>query len=289
MENLLPDLLANMQAYYYGFVALLPKLGLAFLIMGLMVFIARAVRQFTHKRLAKRMDDPLLARFISNLVGMAVNIAAVLLALSIVGLGGVAVGILSTAGLGAFVLGFAFKDIGENFLAGIVLAFNRPFRIGDTVELGGYRGQVVALNLRDTQLKTSEGKDIFIPNSNVVKNPVVNDSLGGFLRDEFTIHLNYSADLEKALALMQQVLERSEDILHQEGRLPDVIYGPMSPTTISLVVRYWRNTFTTTVPDTTMKQRLFDRMQAALKEADIALPADLSEVTAKKLQKNTDN
>ena len=86
---------------------------------------------------------------------------ALLLVLTIIGLGGVATGLLSGAGVGAFVIGFAFKDIGENFLAGILMAFDRPFNVGDTVELGGEKGKVIALNLRNTQVKSFDGIRIF--------------------------------------------------------------------------------------------------------------------------------
>ncbi len=184
MNNLLQDTLENLRSYYDDMVALLPKLALALLVLIALLFIANFIQNFSKDRLSRRMDDPLLARFIARLVGTSVIVLALLMALRIVGLGGVAVGLLSTAGVGAFVVGFAFKDIGENFLAGILLAFNRPFRVGDTVELNGHKGTVVTLNLRDTQIKTFDGKDIFIPNANVVKNAVVNYTIDGFLRED---------------------------------------------------------------------------------------------------------
>jgi small-conductance mechanosensitive channel len=98
-----------------------------------------------------------------------------------VGLTGVVSGLLAGAGISAFIIGFALKDIGENFLAGILLAFKRPFRVGDLVDIGGIRGTVLILNLRDTQIKTPDGKDVFIPNANIIKNPLVNFTIDGFI------------------------------------------------------------------------------------------------------------
>ena len=68
---------------------------------------------------------------------MSLVIFGLLLFLGIVGLGKAASGLLAGAGVSAFIIGFAFKDIGENFLAGIIMAFDRPFRIGDVVEIAG--------------------------------------------------------------------------------------------------------------------------------------------------------
>jgi small-conductance mechanosensitive channel len=287
--TVLNDLWLNIQGYYNDLIDLLPRLGLAVLILLGLLGVARFIRSFSQRKLYRRVNDPLLARFIANLVGSAVVVLGLMLALKIVGLSGVAVGLLSTAGVGAFVIGFAFKDIGENFLAGVVLAFNRPFRIGDTVELAGFTGEVVSLNLRDTQMKTADGKDVFIPNSIVVKSPVANRTLDEFLREEFRVQLNYSADLGKAASVIQAVLDDADEILHEEGKLPEVVYGDMASTTIYLVARYWLNVLSMKMPAANVQKILFDRAKAGLKAAGIALPADPSEAAAQQVDKNTDN
>ncbi|MBI1226688.1 MAG: mechanosensitive ion channel [Bacteroidetes bacterium] len=274
------DLIQNIQSYYQSFVALMPKLGLALLVLTVLLFLANLVRRLSHKRLDNRMDDPLLAKFIANMVGSAVVIFALFLALRIVGLGGIAVGLLSTAGVGAFVLGFAFKDIGENFLAGVVLAFKRPFRVGDTVELTGLKGKVLALNLRDTQIKTVDGKDIFIPNSNVVKNPVINYTLDGFLREDFTIGLDYDSDMEKVVGIMQKVLDDNPHVIHDEPRKPDVVYGELASSTLNVQSRYWIDTFSTKVPALKLKMQLINQTLDALNSKGFYLPSNIVEVKA---------
>jgi len=285
----LNDLWLNIQGYYNDLIDLLPRLGLAVLILLGLLGVARFIRSFSQRKLYRRMNDPLLARFIANLIGSAIVVLGLMLSLKIVGLSGVAVGLLSTAGVGAFVIGFAFKDIGENFLAGIVLAFNRPFRIGDTVELAGFTGEVVSLNLRDTQMKTADGRDVFIPNSIVVKSPVANRTLDEFLREELRVQLNYNTDLGRASSVIQAVLDDADEVLHEEGKLPEVVYGDMSPTTICLVGRYWLNVLTMKIPAANVQKILFDRTKAGLKAAGIALAADPSETAAQQMDKNTDN
>jgi small-conductance mechanosensitive channel len=157
------------------------------------------------------------------------------------------------------------------------------------VELGGYEGKVVALNLRDTQMKTPDGKDIFIPNSNIVKNPVVNHTLDHFIREEFVVRLNYSADIGKATSVIQEILDTAGDVLHNEDRAPEVVYHEMSPTSISLLVRYWLDNSNKSTPAVKVKKQLFDRVKEALKSQKISLPADLSEITAQQAGRNTEN
>ncbi len=266
MDTLLQDLWHNITTYYDSFVALLPKLGLALLVVIVLLFVANTLQRFSQNRLVRRMDDPLLARFIGRLAGTTVVIVALLLALRIVGLGGIAVGLLSTAGVGAFVIGFAFKDIGENFLAGVVLAFKRPFRVGDTVELNGFKGRVVALNLRDTQIKSSDGRDIFIPNANVIKNAVVNFTVDGFLRQEFTITLDHNSNVAQAVGIIQRILDQDPGILHIEGRKPDVVYGDLTATTLNINAQYWIDTFDSKVPSHKLRQRLIDKTLSTLQQ-----------------------
>lgn len=278
MENLLDDIWANIQNYYDEFVSLLPKMGLAIVVFVVLLLLANWARSFSRRRLTARMDDPLLARFIARMIGTVFIITGLLLALNVIGLGGVALGLLSTAGVGAFVIGFAFKDIGENFLAGIVLAFNRPFRVGDVVELDGQKGKVVTLNLRDTQIKTFDGKDIFLPNGNVVKNAVINYTIDGYLRHEFTLGLDYDSDMEQAVAIIQRVMDQHPDVLHEDGKKPDVIYSDLTPSTLNLTAQYWVDTFDSKVSALKLKMQLIDQSLDALTAAGFYLPGDIIEV-----------
>lgn len=133
------------------------------------------------------MDDPLLADFLSKTVKAVILIAAGLIFLKTIGLGGTAGSLLAGAGVGAFILGFAFKDIGENFPAGIMLAFNRPFKVGDVVSLEGIEGKVSTMSLRYVHIKTADGRDIFIPNASIIKKPLINLTIDGDLRFDFTL------------------------------------------------------------------------------------------------------
>jgi small conductance mechanosensitive channel len=191
MDKFFADITQVLENYYESIVSLMPRLAMAILVLIITYFIANSTKKLVARRFSPKMDDPLLAKFLSRVAKVIILSIGILFVLNIIGLGGIAGGLMASAGVGAFVIGFAFRDIGENFLAGIILAFDRPFRIGDTVELDGQKGLVVTLNLRNTQIKTFDGKDIYIPNADVIKNPVVNYTIDGFLRHNFTIGLGF--------------------------------------------------------------------------------------------------
>lgn len=128
--------------FYNGFIAQLPGIGIGVLIVVLGILIAKWIGQFARKRISAKTHDPLMSRFLGQAIKNVLIIIAIIIALRAAGLGGIATAIFTAAGASALVLGFAFKDIGENFIAGIILAFNRPFDVNDTVEIGANFGKV---------------------------------------------------------------------------------------------------------------------------------------------------
>jgi len=277
MNKLVEDLWFNIQNYYVDLVALLPKILLAAIVFAFLYFFANRSRNFVNARLTKQMDDPLLATFLSRVVKIALVLIAGLIALQILGLAGMATGLVTGASVSAIVIGFAFKDIGENFLAGIMLAFNRPFKVGDTVELDGYKGTVVALNLRNSRIKTFDGKDIFIPNADVVKNPVVNYTMDGFIRSDFTVGIDYGADINKAIQIILDTIGQIPGIL-KEGKKPNAFVGNLGNSALEIKVQYWMDTFDKSVSGIAVRTQAIDEVLSNLNKAGFYMPGDIIEL-----------
>ncbi len=203
-----------MVGYYHSFVEVLPKLALALFLLFLFIFIARQIRRWLMPRLLRNSDDNLLTGFLADVGYWIALIIGVSVALGTLGLDGAVTKLLAGAGLSAFILGFALKDIGENFLAGILLAFKRPYKIGDLVESQGVKGRIIDMNLRETIIKTMDGKDVYIPNGGILKNPLYNYSVDDFLRLEFSVDLDNREDYKKAIPLIEQALRNTEGVLH---------------------------------------------------------------------------
>ncbi len=240
MDQFIQDIINHLEGYYQSIVDLTPKLLLSIIVVLISWFIASRVKIFAGMRLKNKMQDPLLAAFIANLLKVVFIIIGFLFMFRVIGLTGVAQSILAGAGISAFIIGFALRDIGENFLAGILLAFKRPFSVGDIIETNGVKGKVVALNLRDTQIK-SASKNIYIPNALLIKNTLINFNSDGYLLQDFTIGLEYGSDYRKALNLITDVLKKDSETIDKEYANSAVVSG-VTGNTIQINVRYWVKT-----------------------------------------------
>lgn len=278
MEQLLQDLKEHILGYYSQIVDLLPKIILSVLVLLVSLYLARKISRFGKQQLNVRMEDPLLAQFFARVIRWMVMIIGLLFILRIVGLGGAAASLLAGAGITAFIIGFAFKDIGENFLAGILMAFKRPFRIGDVVETNGITGVIKGLSLRDTHIKTFDGKDVYVPNGQIMKNPIFNHTIDGFMRLEFVIGLDYGTDLDKATRIIYETLEHIHGILWEDGREPNVVISSLGSSTINITVYFWIDTFDKTVSGLAVKTNAIRETIQALTGAGVQMPSDIMEI-----------
>jgi small conductance mechanosensitive channel len=261
MRSFLKDIKAETLQYYDGLVSFTPKLLMALLVLILAWIVSRQIRRLSDRKLKKQMEDPLLAEFMATMIRFLIILTGLLFSLKIIGLGGVTAGILAGAGLTAFIIGFALRDIGENFLAGIIMAFKRPFRIGDFVESGIIKGKVIALNIRDTQLKTPDGKDVFIPNAMILKNPLINYTIDGFLRFDFVVGLPGGIDFDKTIRLIESAVNTVEGVIRRRRKTTANITG-ISSGRLDVTVSYWIDTFR--VKDT--KEKIRSEVMKAVQE-----------------------
>ena len=277
MNKFFEDISFTLNSYYESIVLLMPRIALSVLVFISAYFLANGIKSLVVKRITPRMDDPLLAKFLSRVAKVIILLIGVLFVLNIIGLGGIASGLMASAGVSAFVIGFAFRDIGENFLAGIILAFDRPFRIGDTVELDGVKGLVVTLNLRNTQIKTFDGKDIYIPNADVVKSPVVNYTIDGFLRQSFSVGLDYGANVHSAITFIEEEMNQVKGVL-KEAKGPSVAIGSLTSSSLNLDIYYWLDTFDKSISGTSIRIEAITKVLDRLDKEGFYLPGDILEL-----------
>lgn len=251
--------------------------GIAILTFLVFLYLARKSKTFLRIRLIRRMDDDLLANFLAGIFSSLVILAGLLVVFRIIGLTGVVSGLLAGAGISAFIIGFALKDIGENFLAGIILAFKRPFRVGDIVDINGMNGQVLTLNLRDTQIKTADGKDVFIPNGVILKNPLINYTIDGFLRYDFIIGLDYGSDYQGAIDLIKKEIIDVPGVLNG-AKSPEVWVTDLAESTLNIQVTFWVNTFERSISDAVVKSGAILQVLTALEKAGYNMPARIIEL-----------
>lgn len=264
--------------YWDAFLQQVPRLLLGLIILILAIIISRWIGGLFQRRLKTRLEDPLLSDFLSKILRMTLIILSILLAFNVMGFTGIAAGLLAGAGVGALIIGLAFQDIGANFIAGIILAFNRPFNIGDTIEITNLMGKVLALNLRTTHIKTFDGKDVFIPNNTIVKEELINYTKDGFIRLSFIVGIDYDDSVEVASEAIRTGIKQQGAVLQTEARQPQVIIKDLGVSTINLEVRFWVETFDYKEGTAIIRSQVINSVLKQLTTSGIGLPADIVEL-----------
>ncbi|HBC04190.1 MAG TPA: mechanosensitive ion channel family protein [Aequorivita sp.] len=274
----------SLHNYYEEFLKILPRIALGVLVVILGVLLAQLLTNFYKRRFQQKSEDPLMSRFLAQAVKIILIIISIMLALQVAGLDGIATGLLTAVGGGAIILGFAFQDIGKNFLAGIILAFNRPFNINDTIKVDDIFGRVKELSFRYSHIKTFDGRDIYIPNSDVLTKPVENYTADGFFRVDFTVGIGYEDNIEAAKRVIQQVLDKNKEIIRDETHENFVIEDELAASTVNLKVFFWVDTVDYRRASRVLRGLIIKEVKEALANADFNLPSDVVEL---KLYKNT--
>lgn len=223
--------------YFEQISKLLPNIITGIIILIVAIILGKIVFKIISKTTQKRWQDSIISNFLAQVIKWGFYLFGVVIGLNAVGFSGIASTIFAGAGVSAIVFGFAFKDIGENFLAGIILALKRPFEIGDIIEIGGDKGTVKDLDLRLTHLRNAEGKDIYIPNSSIIKNTLTNYTKDGFLRVNFMIGIAPECDIEQTRKLILAYLNTNINILKTPKY--SVIVQELGEFTTDIQVFFW--------------------------------------------------
>jgi len=205
-----------------------------FVVLGKFIafLISKAIKQ-------SRLSTPYQSFFL-NLIRWICYLIGFLVALKILGLNAIATSILAGGGITAVVLGFAFREIGENILAGFFLAFSRPFDIGDLIQSEGLQGRVKGVELRHTHIRTADGCDIFVPSSQIFNKPLLNYTRDGLRRGGFTIGIDYGDDIQHAVELLREGLSTINNVLKTPK--PTVYISGFTPNYVELQVYFWIDT-----------------------------------------------
>lgn len=269
-------LVDSMTLYWNKFLLALPRIALAIVLLIIVFYIAAYIARLLKRRLSGEEHDPLFVRFLSKITRVALIICGLILAMQTLGLTGVASGLLAGAGISAFIFGFAFKDIAENFLGGVILAFNRPFSLNDTIIIREFSGHVVALNFRTTHIKTFDEGDVFIPNSIVIKEPLTNLTRDGKIRLNFVVGIAFEDDVTEAITVILEAMEPIADI--KKDIEPFAVVEELSVSTVNLKIYFWADTYDYRKGVLQIKSEVIIKVKEALEAKGFSLPADIQEI-----------
>lgn len=255
------------EAYIEGFFAVVPRIGIAAIVLLVFVFAAmgtgHAVRSVLRRRDRKDLGQLLgsFVRWVMILFGFLVFATIVFPSIKPADL-------LSTLGIGSVAIGFAFKDVLQNWLSGLLILYRRPFRPGDQIVSGDFEGMVERIEARATLLRTYDGQLVVIPNSDIYTRAVTVRTAFPRRRSEYDVLIAHGDDIERACAVVLNAL-KSLDGVEREPE-PEAVPWALDGATIAIKVMWWSDPRRLAVVRT--RGRVIAAIRHALDGAGIALP-----------------
>ena len=214
-----------------------PNIIIALLILVLSFYLSK----FLSKLLVRALERQHAANGVSRLLSQ-------LLRASIMAFGIVAAlqrffnvtAFLTGLGIIGFTVGFALQNIMQNFASGIILLIQHPFQTGDNVGIAGYDGTVLSIGLRTTELKTFDGRIVFLPNGDVLSQPIINYTRSNRRRVELPIGVAYDSDTDAVRKIILEEVKKVPGYVNEPE--PVVNFHTFGASSIDLDVMFWVDT-----------------------------------------------
>jgi small-conductance mechanosensitive channel len=277
-QDSVQKLQTSLQENWAAFIEQVPGILMAILIVSVGLLLSKKISNLTRKAISNKTKDLIMINFLSKAIKIVLSAISIMFALNVAGLDGIATGVLTAAGASAVIIGFAFRDIGENFISGIILSFNRPFNVDDTVSIGDIFGKIKNIEFRYTKVRTFDGRDVYIPNSDVIKKPVYNYTEDGFFRFDFIVGIAYENDIKKAEKLIMKITNNTPKVYSDASHSNFVYTDSLGVSTVNLKVQFWIKTFEYGMEALLIKGNVIANVKQALLLEGFGLPADISEI-----------
>ena len=225
-----------------------------------------SIDSFAEKRGITRLDfSKDVIRMMHSAVKYIVYFAAIMFILYFLGLDEAVFAFITSAGIIGLAIGFAAKDVVANLISGALITIDRPFRIGDDVQIGSLEGRVKQITLRSTKIKSFDGKYIIIPNSKLATDPIINYSRSELRRIELDFEVETGTDIKKVRKIITKMFKEIKWVSNKKE--PDVIITNVTRLGISFQVRVW----TKNEKLWDKKSDLFEMIESTLRKSDIQM------------------
>jgi small conductance mechanosensitive channel len=260
----------------------IPLLVLATLVLLLAHWVSRFIANRLHL-LKIRSQNPYMSGLVRMVVRTAIMLIGILIALDLLGMSTVVGAVLGSAGVAGLVLGFAFREIAENYIAGILLSVRRPFEPGDHVVIENREGKVISVNSRSTLLMTFDGAQVQLPNSLVFKSVVINYSRNSRRRFDFSMLIDGSQSIRRSQTLAMEAIAQIDGVLDDPAPAWSVVeFGANG---IQLRFFGWVNQHDTDMGK--VRSEAIRRVKAAFADAGIEAPRAVYHVVATRSRDGT--
>ncbi|MEM9809193.1 MAG: mechanosensitive ion channel domain-containing protein [Cyanobacteria bacterium P01_D01_bin.56] len=186
---------------------------------------------------------------------------------------------LGALGLTSVAIGFSLKDVLSNYISGVILLAARPFHIGDQVVIEGYEGTITQVQLRSTTLRTYDGRMIYIPNQEVFRANITNNTAASYLRSSVMVGIDYEANIVDARRVIVAAISTLDDV--QPNPVPEVLVQELAASTVNLEIRFWVDSRRAGFLETT--SLVTQTVKEALQNHNIEMPTEIYTLLVKDL------
>ena len=266
--NYIGTLRDQLQDMGRGFIEALPSIAIALIILFVTWIVARFAVRISDMIVGRTEIRASLKNLIDTLVKLGIWLIGLFVAAVVVMPDLTPASLLAGLGIGAVAIGFAFQDIFENFLAGVLIMVREKMRIGDIIECEGITGKVEHITLRETHVRRLSGELTVVPNSILFKNPVEIFTDVDQRRHEVVVGVSYDTQLDHAADVIRRAVEDVDDVLASKG--VDIFAQEFNSSSVDFLVRWWAGS--TPRAGGESKDKVVRAIKAALDEASIEIP-----------------
>lgn len=220
-----------------GLIIMLPNIVLALIVFIIFFFAARWLKLLVKRLTRRHRQARNLGMVLGRLAQGVVILIGLFVALSIVIPTFRAGDLIQLLGISGVAIGFAFRDILQNFLAGILILLTEPFKIEDQIVFKDFEGTVENIETRATTIRTYDGRRIVIPNSELFTNSVTVNTAYESRRMEYDVGIGYGDDVDEAKRLMLEAIHSVDEVLRDPA--PDVLVLELAESSVNIRARWW--------------------------------------------------
>jgi small conductance mechanosensitive channel len=261
------SVIEKLDTWLDGFIRNLPNILVGIAVFIAMIYISRWAGKMI-KKLLKNRGRQNFGEILGGFLRWTLTLVGLMLALTIISPNLSPADLIAGLGVSSVAIGFAFKDILQNWLAGILILMRQPFELGDQIIVNGFEGTVERIETRATIIRKYDGQRIVVPNSEIYTNSVNVITANELIRSQYDLGLGYNEDREKAVEILRETIKNIDGV--SKDKPVDLLFWDQADSWITIRMRWWTKSDRPTVVKTFSKVLL--ETQNAMDKAKMDLP-----------------
>ena len=217
-------------------ISFVPKLIAAILILWIGLKLARLLKKVIVKALDRRNAETSLKTFLASLVDLLLKAMIIIMAMDVVGIK--ATSFIALLGAMGLAIGMALQGTLQNFAGGVIILLLKPFKVGDYIECGSYKGYITEIRIFHTMMRPFNGRTIIIPNSELSNKSLINHTKEPCIRLDVIASIAYGTDIQKAKQVLWDVI-KAEPLILWQPKKPSIAVSNLNNSSVDISLWLW--------------------------------------------------